>query len=100
MLQEQGNDLFKRGIQLKKKFFLQQAIVKYSEGLKIQSLPRSQVMSTLLGNRAQVHLRLLNNRLALEDAQKAVDIDKSNVKVIFCRIGRDFQSSSFVYLKS
>lgn len=38
-------------------------------------------MSNLLSNRAQVHLRLLNNRLALEDAQNAVEADGTNVKV-------------------
>ena len=80
-MQEQGNELFKRGIQLKKKFFLQQAIVKYTEGLKIDGLSKGLLMSNLLSNRAQVHLRLLNNRLALEDAQKAFETDESNVKV-------------------
>ncbi len=83
-MQEQGNELFKRGLQLKKKFFLQQAIVKYSEGLNIDNLPRGPVMSTLLSNRAQVHLRLLNHRSALEDAQKAIEVDETNVKVQFC----------------
>ena len=82
--QDQGNDLFKRALQLKKKFFLQQAIVKYTEGLKIEGLPRGSTMSTLLSNRSQAHLRLLNHRSALEDALAAVSIDSKNVKV--CKI--------------
>lgn len=80
-MQEQGNEDFKRGLQLKKKYFLQQALVKYSEGLKVPGLPQGFVMSTILSNRAQVHLRLMNNRSALEDALSALKADDSNVKV-------------------
>lgn len=80
-VQEQGNDLFKRGLQLNKKYFVQQAIVKYTEGLKIDRLPQGATKSMLHGNRAQAHLRILNNRSALEDAVTALSIDSSNVKV-------------------
>lgn len=81
-LQDQGNEDFKRGLQLKKKFFVQQALVKYTEGLKIQGLRKGHVMSTLLSNRSQAQLRLLNNRSALEDAIAAIELDGTNVKVV------------------
>jgi len=53
-MQVQGNEQFTRGVQMNKKFYLQQAIVKYTEGLKTEGLPAGAVKSILYSNRAQV----------------------------------------------
>ena len=81
-MQDQGNELFKRGVQLNKRYYLQQAIVKYSEGLGLlKAQGGSSLASTLRSNRAQTHLRLANNRSALNDALAALDISQDNAKV-------------------
>lgn len=52
-LQVQGNDSLKRGLQLRKKFYLRQAQEQYSQGLAVQC-GDSAVDGVLYSNRAQV----------------------------------------------
>ncbi|BDA47917.1 Tetratricopeptide repeat protein 4 [Coccomyxa sp. Obi] len=75
----QGNDALKRGLQLKKKFYLREAVTLYTKGLEMgSSLPS--LLSVLHSNRAQAHLILENFRSALEDSQEATHLDPANLK--------------------
>ena len=79
-MQGQGNDALKRGMQLKKKFYLREAVDLYTKGLDMRAtLP--QLLSVLHSNRAHAHTVLGNWRNALQDSQKAVQLDAANVKV-------------------
>lgn len=79
-VQGQGNDALKRGLQLKKKFYLREAVTLYTKGLEMgSSLPS--LLSILHSNRAQAHLILENFRSALEDSQEATQLDPGNLKV-------------------
>ena len=70
IVQDQGNDALKRGLQLKKKFYLREALNLYTKGLEMGStLPG--LLSALHSNRAQAHLLLENYRRALEDSLAA-----------------------------
>lgn len=53
MPQVQGNDALKRGLQLRKKFYLRQAQEFYSQGLAVRC-GAAAVDALLLSNRAQV----------------------------------------------
>ena len=80
-VQDQGNDALKRGLQLKKKFYLREALNLYTKGLEMGStLPG--LLSVLHSNRAQAHLLLENYRRALEDSLAATGLQESNLKVI------------------
>ena len=80
-LQGQGNDALKRGLQLKKKFYLREAQGMYTKGLDMGStLP--ELESVLHSNRAQAHLLLENYRSALEDSLLAIQLHDSNLKVL------------------
>ncbi|KAK9907556.1 hypothetical protein WJX75_005927 [Coccomyxa subellipsoidea] len=75
----QGNDALKRGLQLKKKFYLREAVDLYTKGLGMgSSLP--ELLSMLHSNRAQAHLLLENYRNALEDSQEAMKLNSANLK--------------------
>lgn len=79
-MQGQGNDALKRGLQLKKKFYLREAIGMYTKGLEMGStLP--QLQSVLHSNRAQAHLLLEKYRSALEDSLQAIQLHDTNLKV-------------------
>ena len=79
-MQGQGNDALKRGMQLKKKFYLREAVGLYTKGLDMGcALP--QLLSMLHSNRAQAHIMLGNWRNALQDSQRAVQLDAHNLKV-------------------
>jgi hypothetical protein len=79
-VQVQGNDALKRGLQLKKRFFIREAINLYTKGLEMGS-NQQRLLSILHSNRSQAHLLLENNRNALEDGLKAIDLDAANLKV-------------------
>ena len=80
-MQGQGNDALKRGMQLKKKFYLREAVELYTKGLDMGSaLPH--LLSVLHCNRAQAHIMLGNWRNALQDSQRAVQLDAHNLKVV------------------
>lgn len=80
IVQGQGNDALKRGLQLKKKFYLREAVNLYTKGLEMDcSMP--ELLSILLSNRAQAHLLLENYRSALDDSLEAVRINGGNLKV-------------------
>ncbi len=67
-------------MQLKKKFYLREAVGLYTKGLDMGSaLP--QLLSVLHSNRAQAHIMLNNWRNALQDSQRAVQLDAHNLKV-------------------
>ena len=79
-LQGQGNDALKRGVQLKKRFYLREAVDLYTKGLDMgATLP--ELLSILHSNRAHAHSVLGNWRNALQDSQKAVQLDSGNLKV-------------------
>ena len=79
-VQDQGNDALKRGLQLKKKFYLREALNLYTKGLEMGStLP--ELLSVLHSNRAQAHLLLENYRRALEDSLAATGLQGTNLKV-------------------
>lgn len=79
-LQGQGNDALKRGVQLKKRFYLREAVDLYTKGLDMgATLP--ELLSVLHSNRAHAHSVLSNWRNALQDGQKAVQLDTGNLKV-------------------
>ena len=77
--QNQGNDALKRGLQLKKKFYLREALGLYTRGLDLKCRDAA-LASALFSNRAQAHLLLGNNRSALDDALTALRADTTNVK--------------------
>lgn len=79
----QGNDALKRGLQLRKKFYLREAISLYSKGLEM-GCSSQQLLSVLHSNRSQAHILLENYRSALDDALKAIDLDAGNTKVWAC----------------
>ena len=81
IVQNQGNDAFKRGLQLKKKFFLKEAIQKYTEAIGLKDWQDKSLHAALYSNRAQAHLRLENNRNALDDALEALKLEPDNDKV-------------------
>ena len=67
-------------MQLKKKFYLREAVDLYTKGLDMGSaLP--QLLSLLQSNRAQAHIMLGNWRNALQDSQRAIQLDAHNWKV-------------------
>ena len=79
-MQGQGNDALKRGMQMRKKFYLREALDLYTKGLDMGSaLP--QLLSALHSNRAQAHIMLGNWRNALQDSQRAIQLDAHNLKV-------------------
>ncbi|KAK9806833.1 hypothetical protein WJX72_004164 [[Myrmecia] bisecta] len=78
----QGNDALKRGTQLRKRFYLHEAINLYSKGLEMNCESRA-LQSILLSNRAHVHLLLCNNRNALEDSKAAISMDRHNEKAYY-----------------
>lgn len=79
ILQTQGNNKLKVGLQAKKKLMLREAIKFYGEGLKLQCSDNS-LNSVLLSNRAHVESLLGNSRNALADALDAKKLDPKNVK--------------------
>ena len=80
-MQTHGNEALKRGVQLRKKFFVLEAVACYTRGLEVQ--PRSPALLAVLhSNRAQAHLKLGNNRRALEDGMAAVQHDPTATKVL------------------
>ena len=79
-LQGQGNDALKRGLQLKNKFYLREALSMYTKGLEAGSTQHA-LLSVLHSNRAQAHLLLGNYRSALKDSQQAAHFNASNLKV-------------------
>ena len=78
--QNQGNDALKRGLQLKKKFYLREALGLYTRGLDFKCKD-AVLVSALFGNRAQAHLLLGNHRSALDDSLTALRADATNAKV-------------------
>ena len=82
-MQNQGNDAFRRGIQLKKKFYIKEAIQKYTEAANVEQWSDRALRSAVLSNKAQAHLRIENNRNALDDAMEALQLDSSNTKVMY-----------------
>lgn len=67
-------------MQLKKKFYLREAVTLYTKGLDMDAtLP--ELLSVLHSNRAQAHAVLSNWRSALQDSQKALQLDAANLKV-------------------
>ncbi len=85
--QNQGNEALKTGLKHRKKFYFREAITAYTKGLDVQC-GDSIIETVLLSNRAQVHLQLGNDRNALEDSLRALQLDANNVKVIlslYCR---------------
>ena len=79
-MQGQGNDALKRGVQLKKRFYLREAVDLYTKGLDMgATLP--ELLSILHSNRAHAHSVLGNWRNALQDSQEAVQLDSGNLKV-------------------
>ena len=80
-MQGQGNDALKRGVQLKKRFYLREAVDLYTKGLDMgATLP--ELLSILHSNRAHAHSVLGNWRNALQDSQEAVQLDPGNLKVL------------------
>jgi hypothetical protein len=77
--QNQGNDALKRGLQVKKTFYLREALGLYTRGLDLKCR-NAALVSALFSNRAQAHLLLGNNRSALDDALTALRADAANVK--------------------
>ena len=75
-----GNDALKRGVQLRKKFFVLEAVACYTRGLEARPQAPA-LLAALHSNRAQAHLRLGNSRKALEDGQAAVQHDPAAAKV-------------------
>ncbi|KAK9833531.1 hypothetical protein WJX81_002203 [Elliptochloris bilobata] len=75
----QGNDVLKRGTQLKKKFYLREASGLYTRGLDMRCRDAA-LVSALFANRAQAQLLLGNQRSALDDALAALRADDRNVK--------------------
>jgi len=78
--QQQGNDALKQGLAVRKKFYLRKAVDHYTEGIAAES-GDTKLNSVLYGNRAQAELRLGNNRNALRDSLRAVQLDPDNMKV-------------------
>ena len=67
-------------MQLRKKYFIQEAVTNYTQGLAVS--PGDLGLRSLLhSNRAQAHLKLGNNRKALEDGLAAIKLDGTAVKV-------------------
>ena len=67
-------------MQLKKKFYLREAVTLYTKGLDMgATLP--ELLSVLHSNRAQAHAVLGNWRSALQNSQKALQLDAANLKV-------------------
>ena len=79
-MQLQGNDAFRRGVQLRKRFFLREAVDLYTKGINLHPQD-SALLALLRSNRAQAHLRLANNRNALDDASAALQLDPHLSKV-------------------
>ncbi len=67
-------------MQLKKVFFLREALTAYSDGIDAKPEDKK-LLGVLLSNRSQAQLVLGNNRSALEDAKSAVQQDPSIPKV-------------------
>jgi len=74
---EAGNAKIKEGTD---RATLQAARECYSAGLLVKQLNNAKLMSQLYGNRAHCHTLLRNFADAVNDCQKAVDIDPSNAK--------------------
>lgn len=74
--QDQGNDFVKKG----KKHY-KDAIDCYTRAIN-QKTKDASMNSILYGNRAQVNLLLGNYRRAIDDADEAVKLNPSNVKVV------------------
>ena len=94
MQQEQGNEAFKRAVQLEKvkkrggqggkanpQFFLREAVTKYTAGIEACPEEEPRLLALLLSNRAQCHLKLGNNRTALTDCYAALGVDSHDPKV-------------------
>ncbi|GAB4818948.1 hypothetical protein N2152v2_005994 [Parachlorella kessleri] len=79
---DQGNKALQTGLQHKKKFYLREAIDKYSEGLALQC-GDAELNSVLNSNRAHVNLLLGNFRNALLDGLAAAKANPSNVKAYY-----------------
>ena len=78
--QGQGNDALKRGVQLKKRFYLREAVDLNTKGLEMgATLP--ELLSILHSNRAHAHSVLGNWRNALQDSREAAQLDPGNLKV-------------------
>jgi len=77
--QTQGNDALKRGLQVKKRFYVAEAVSLYDKGLAEAGIDTA-LRVALLANRAQAHLTLGNDRRALVDAGKAAEMDPGHVK--------------------
>ncbi|KAL0051529.1 hypothetical protein WJX82_009385 [Trebouxia sp. C0006] len=78
----QGNEALKTGLKHRKKFYFREAVTAYTKGLDVQC-GDSIVETVLLSNRAQVHLQLGNDRNALEDSLRALQLDTNNVKACY-----------------
>ena len=98
IVQDQGNDALKRGLQLKKMFYLREALNLYTKGLEMGStLPG--LLSALHSNRAQAHLLLENYRRALQDSLAATGLQATNLKVPFpCTSDARFSYGSLLEL--
>ncbi|KAK9854202.1 hypothetical protein WJX84_000317 [Apatococcus fuscideae] len=77
-----GNDALRRGVQMKKVFFLREALKAYSNGIAAGPEDKT-LLGTLYSNRAQAHLILGNNRSALEDSKFALQQDPTTLKAYF-----------------
>lgn len=66
-------------MQLRKKFYLREALGLYTRGLDLRCCDAA-LAAALFSNRAQAHLLLGNNRSALDDALTALRADATNVK--------------------
>ena len=78
--QTQGNDALKRGLQVKKRFYVAEAVSLYDKGLAEAGIDTA-LRVALLANRAQAHLTLGNDRRALVDAGIRVSIDTMRADV-------------------
>ena len=67
-------------MQLRKKFFVLEAVACYTRGLEAEPQD-AKLVAVLHSNRAQAHLRLGNNRSALGDGLAAVKHDPTAPKV-------------------
>ena len=79
-LKDLGNIAFKSGI-------LEEALLRYSEGIKLSESRGSDIkrplVSQLYSNRAAVHLALESFELVASDCSKAISLDSSNVKAYY-----------------
>ena len=75
-----GNEALQRGTQLKRTFFLREALSAYSDAISAKPQD-SKLLAILHSNRAQAHLVLGNNRSALDDSTSALRHDPGLLKV-------------------